>query len=193
MIAIKIPENISSILQSIPISGDIVRADQSNHCTMFYMEKDPSIEDCLKIIPLVQKITEKTKPFIINLKSYTSFPEGKYGFPVVVKFNSPELNNLRKEIKNVFEENDIEFSNKFPKYISHITLQYNKKHIETNKFDELAFPIQSICLYVNKNDKEILFVEFPFGKLVKYSHDSLNDFSGLFEKLASNDVLLQKK
>ena len=189
MTYIDIPTNISQILQSIPLDGEIVRADPSDHCTLFYFEQEVNLDFALKIIPIIQKITAKTKPFIINLNKYSAFSSGKYEFPIVVKPKSPELMKLRAEIKDAFEENDIEFSNKFPKFVPHITLAYIKQELPDGKFDEVAFQINKInfCLNTDNKEKDILKVEFPFGNVVKYSNAYLDKFSGYFEKLAAND------
>jgi len=188
MLSISVPENISKILQSISLNSEIIQGDKSDHCTCFYFEDDGmEIETVLKIIPLVYKITQKIKPFIVNIKSYDSFSEGKYGFPIVSKINSKELIKLRNDIKDIFEENDIDFSKKFPKFVPHITLAYAKKEC-SGKFDEIAFPVQSISLYYNTDSKqkENLYVEFPFGKIIKNSSSFLDHFAGYFEKLAYN-------
>lgn len=191
MLAIKVPENISSVLQSISIDSEIVRSDPSDHITSFYFEDEMNVEEAVKIIPIIFSITQKTKPFIINFDSFSSFPEGKYGYPLVCQLKSSELLKLREEIKKSFDKNDIKFSNKFPKFIPHITIGYYKNKIKDSKFDKLSFQVNKISLYVNSDnkEKETLYVEFPFGKLVKYSNDCLEDFSGQFQKLAYENTI----
>ena len=181
-----IPSNISEILQSIPLSGKIVRADPSDHCTLMYFEDDMDLDYALKIIPIVANITSKTKPFIINFSKFSSFPSGKYGTPIVCILKSPELIKLRTEIKNAFEDNDIDFSNKFPSFKPHITLGYYEEE-HSGKFNEVAFPVNKIIFELNSDnkEKETLKVEFPFGNTIKYSEALLDHISGHFEKLAN--------
>ena len=182
-----IPSNISSILQSIPLSGKIVRPDPSDHATLFYFEQEIDLDYALKIIPIVQKVTTKVKPFIINFSKFSSFPSGKYGTPIICPIKSSELIKLRSEIKNAFEDNDIEFSNKFPQFKPHVTLGYYEEE-HSGKFNEVAFPCNKIIFELNSDnkEKEILKVEFPFGNTVKYSEALLDHISGHFEKLAND-------
>jgi 2'-5' RNA ligase len=188
MLSIPIPQNISEILQSIIINRKLVRADPSDHCTLFYFEDDMNIETVLKVIPLIFEITQNVKPFIINFDSYQNFPEGKYGFPYVCQLKSTELLKLREQIKKIFDKNNIKFSNKFPKFIPHITVGYYSEDINKKKFNEIAFPVNKISLYVNSDnkEKETMYVEFPFGNVIKNSSSFIDEFAKHFEKLAVN-------
>lgn len=192
MLAIEVPESVSTILKDISLPGKLLKKELHHHITMFYFSDDLEMDQILKIIPVVYEVTKKIKPFIVDANSYTTFPKGKYFFPVIAKIKSKELMSLRKEIKKVFDDNDIEFNQKFPNYISHLTLEYNKENIEDGKFNEIAWQVNNIKLYCGDKNKEQLLIEFPFGNIIKNSTLYIEKFCDHFQKLATNDIKIQK-
>lgn len=185
MLAINIPVNISQLLQEINLTGSIIRKDPSDHCTLFYFEDGLDMEAILKIIPVILDVTKEIKSFNIGIDSYTAFPEGKYGFPVVCKIKNKDLMKMREKIKKALDKNDIKYSTKFKEFIPHITLSYQDEKVKDDKFDELIWPIKNIALYCGDSNKEKLYVEFPFeGSKEKYSSVCLDGMAEYFEKLA---------
>lgn len=192
MIAIDVPTNITDIINDINLPGECLKKEVNHHITMFYFEDELEMEDILKIIPIVYEVTHKTKPFIINTKTYSSFPKGKYGYPIVAQIKNKQVLSLRNEIKKAFIKNDIKFDQKYPDYKPHLTFEYNKKELDETNFNEIAWPINKITLFAGDKNKEQLLVEFPFGNIVKNSYLYLDNFSGYFEKLAINDTKIIK-
>lgn len=185
MLAINIPVNISRMLQEINVPSEIIRQDYADHITCFYFEKFDT-EDILKIIPVILNITKSINVFNISVDSYKSFPEGKYGWPVICEIESKELNKLRDKIKKEFDKNDIEYSKKFPKFIAHTTLSYVKEKVKNKKIDEIIWPVNNISLYCGEDNKEKLYIEFQFeGNKEKYSSDCLNEIAEYFKKTAT--------
>lgn len=184
MLAINVPTNISNILQEIDLPGNIVRKDASDHITLFYMEKF-DIDDILKIIPIVYEVVGKIKSFNIGIDSYSSFPEGKYGFPIICKVKNKDLIKMRNKIKKALDDNDIKYSTKFKEFIPHLTISYQSKECKNKKIDEIIWPVKNIALYCGDSNNQTLYIEFPFGSnKEKYSSECLDYMSGHFEKLA---------
>ncbi len=184
MIAIECPENVSSIIKDIELSGKCLKKELHHHITCFYFKDDIEMEKILKIIPIVYDITSKVKPFIISSSKYTSFPKGKYGYPIIAQIKSKELVKLRNDIKKAFNDNDIEFDQKFPNFIPHLTIEYNKDEINDGKFNEVAWQVNNIKLYCGDKNKEQMLVEFTFGNIIKNSSLFVDKFAEHFEKLA---------
>ena len=186
MLAIPIPDNISKILQSIQMEGKLIKKDNSDHCTLIYFEDCLDMEDILKIIPVISDVVKEIKGFNLGVDSYTAFPEGKYGFPIVCKIKNKDLMKMREKIRKALDSNDIKYSTKFKEFIPHITLSYQDEDVKSGKFDEIIWPIKNISLYCGDSNKEKLYVEFPFeGSKEKYSSECLDEMSGYFEKLAT--------
>lgn len=185
MIAIELPTNISSILQEIKIDGKLIKQDFADHITCLYLNKNVSMEVIQELIPIIYDITKDVKPFIIKADKYKSFPKGKYGHPCIIEVKSKELNSLREKIKKALEKNDIKYNDKFPKFLAHITLGYFKDEVDDCKFDLIAWPVNKICLYGGDDNKEKVFIEFPFGGgKEKHSSEYVDQLAGHFEKLA---------
>jgi len=180
MIAIECPENISYIIRNLDISGKCLKEENNHHITMFYFPDNIEMEKVLKIIPIVYDVVNKVKPFIINTSNYKSFPKGKNGYPIVAQIKSKELIKLRNDIKKAFIKNDIEFDQKFPNYIPHLTLKYNEKQCD-GKFNEVAWPVNNIKFYCGDKNKEQMLVEFPFGNLIKKSSLFIDKLAEHFE------------
>ena len=192
MIAIEAPENVSSIIKDIELPGKCLRKELHHHITLFYFPDDLEMDKILEIIPVVYDVVSNVKPFIISASKYNSFPKGKHGYPIVAEIKSKELVKLRKDIKNSFDENDIEFDQKFPNFIAHLTLEYNKEQCD-GKFNEVCWPVNNIKLFAGDKNKEQMLIEFPFGDTIKNSSLFIDEFAGHFEKLANGTKITQNK
>ena len=187
MLAIPVPENISELLRDIKVGGKQLCDDKSDHITVMYFS-EMSMNDTLKIIPIIDELTKKQKPFIISIKKYTTFVKGKNGFPVICKIKNANLMNLRKDIKKSFDKNDIEYDNKFLEYIPHVTLEYNEEEVKDKEFDEISWQVNKISLYCGDKDKDQIYIEFPFGNLKKYSSSFIERLSEHYLKLSDDEL-----
>lgn len=176
MLAIPVHQNISRLLQEIDLD---IEKDPSNHITMFYLGDNIPISRILKIIPEVYDIIQETGPFMVEVSGYTTFPEGKHGYPVICPVKSNELQNLRKKLKSAFHQEKIKFDDTFKEYNPHITIGYSPDKVKDQKFNKIRFAISEIALYGGDEVDTRLFVNFPFS-IVKKAR--LNEFSDIYCK-----------
>jgi 2'-5' RNA ligase len=176
MLAIPVHQNISRLLQEIDLDID---RDSSNHISMFYLGDNIPMSRILKIIPVLYDIIQDTKPFTVEVSSYTHFQEGKHGYPIICPVKSKELQNLHYKIKKEFNKNNIKFDTTFKEYNPHITLGYSPDIIKNQKFQKIEFAITEISLYGGDESDTRLFVNFPFSIIKKAK---LNEFSDIYCK-----------
>lgn len=182
MIAIPINDDVSSLLREIDVPGE---RELTSHLTLFYLGDNLSFEKLNEYMPLIHNITSKQKPFILSFKNYTCFEKNKNGYPVICKVKSPEVIEFRKKLKEQFDDNKVEYSNKFPTFKPHITLSYSKKELDNEKFPEIAFQVNKVSLYGGDEGKSKVYVEFEFGGGKKLSSGYVEEMSSYFCKMAN--------
>jgi len=159
MLAVPVSPDISRLFREIEV--DAYR-DPSDHITLFFFGDYLEIGRVLKIIPVVFDITSNMKPFEVTTTKITTFPKGDKGYPVIAEIKSPQLEDLRNNIKKAFESKNIKFDERFQDFKLHITLGYSKKKPKSIRFDKFKWIISQIGLYAGDNADSRLFVNFPF-------------------------------
>ncbi len=181
-LGIEIPIEISEELSKIKVPGK--KEDPAYlHVTMFYLGDKVKPEEVAKAMVAAYSIIKNTEPFKIKGRTVTSFPEGKYGFPIIIEIESDELISLRKKIKNKFEKEKIEFSNRFPDYRPHLTLSYSPKEVEEFNIKPISCKVESIVVWGGDDAKEGINIYLPLKGVKKVATLELE--SELFLKFAS--------
>lgn len=185
MIGLKVPAGIAEKLSKISVPGKKESAEMM-HITMFYFEKELTIKNILTITKILYDAVKNVPAFSIKGKKALCFPNGKYGYPIIVPIESDELLNLRKAIAKKFDTNDVKYSKKFPEYKPHLTLSYSPKEMEEKKIESVSWKSEEIVIWGGTDDEPQVIVSIPFSFGKKASKFELGYiYSEIFEKLAT--------
>lgn len=135
MIGLKVPEEISERLSKISVPGKKLPAEEM-HITMFYFENKLNIKDIVKITQAMYDIIKKFEQVRLKGVTISTFKKCDDGVPVIVPIVSDELVDLRKKMAKKFDNEDIDYSKKWPEFRPHLTLSYSPKEIEDKKLDK---------------------------------------------------------
>jgi 2'-5' RNA ligase len=185
MIAIPVPAEVSSLLKSMKIPGS---RDASDHITLFYLGDNIDIKTINKCLKACLKITEKTKPFLVNIEKCTNFPEGKHGFPIICPVENKEIFKLHEKLTKVLDRNKVEYSKKFPEFKPHLTLSYHNEELPEQNFSRICWQVRSISIYGGDSGKERIYAELSFGSgenNIKKSSEYIYELCNNFHKLST--------
>src|SRR5689334_15345551 len=144
MLAVPISQDISRLFQQIDVEAE---RDQSDHITVIYFGDNMPIKQISKLLPPMFGLTSEMKPIEAEIQKITCFPEGKHGFPVIAEIKSQGLQDFRKNILKILDNNKIKYEDAYPEYRPHITLGYAKEKIKDTKIDKFKFSISEVKLY----------------------------------------------
>lgn len=135
MIGIKIPEDITDKLSRISIPGKKISQEEM-HITLFYFENKLNIKDTVLIVQAMYDATKKMDPVSIKGTTISTFKKGDDGIPIIIPIISEDLLNIRKKIAKKFDDEEIDYSKKWPEFKPHLTLSYSSKEMEDKKLDK---------------------------------------------------------
>lgn len=135
MIGLKIPEEVAERLSKISVPGKKLPKEEM-HITMFYFENKLNIKDILKITQIMYNVSKKIEPIHIKGTTISTFKKGDDGVPIIVQIVSEDLSIFRKKMAQKFDDEDIDYSKKWPEFNPHLTLSYSSKEMEDKKLDK---------------------------------------------------------
>src|SRR5690606_38545516 len=144
MISIPIPQDVSEYLRQIDVP-DVKKRDSSDHLTLFYLGDNIPLDTINDAIEACITITEKQKPFLIDVNGYSCFPKGEK-VPVVCRVKNQEIFDLREDLKKRLDKLNVEYSKKFPTFKPHITLSYNDEKVPSKKFPKICWQVNKLAI-----------------------------------------------
>ena len=164
---IKVPSNVANILSKLDVPGK-KESIEGMHITLAYLGKESSVEEILKIFPVLYDICKDQKVFDISTNKVSSFPKNEDGIPVFCEVKSAQLSKLRNKIIKAFDKNEIEYDKTYPDFNPHITLSYSQTvKPESFTFPEVDFVISEIELYAGAYQKQGVNIRIPLGSSSK--------------------------
>ena len=186
LIGLRIPEEISKKLSKISVSGK--KEDPAGfHITMFYFDRKLKTKELSDIVGILHKNLLKFSPLKIKLKEIKHFSKNEDGFLIIVPIISNDLIELRKFLAKQFDEHNIKYSKKWPKYNPHLTLAYSNEEPEDKKLkEELFWTSKELFLYSSDkfefgNLETGTHIYLPFGKNASLKYEILRLASFIFE------------
>lgn len=146
ILGIKVPEEIAKQLERIDAPGERVPRNEK-HITLLYLGDDVPLEDIATVTIAAGHLTEDFKPFEVEIKEVTTFPEGDSGVPVICPVLGDELHRLHDELMASCDEEGVEYSKKFPTYKPHVTLSYSHEPVQGHEFRPLSWLCTEIVLW----------------------------------------------
>jgi 2'-5' RNA ligase len=162
IVCLKVPYNIAKTLSGIDVPGDHVPTEEK-HITILNLGDDLSIQTIGKSVITCARVTEKMKPFQVQLNGYSTFPKGKLGIPIICHVQSEELHELHDQLSKAFDSSGIEYSKKFPEFKPHVTLSYCDEKIHDKKFkNSFTWTATDLVLWGGEHGDERIFTVFDF-------------------------------
>jgi 2'-5' RNA ligase len=163
-LGIRVPNETARLLGGLEVPGKR-EANSSLHVTMFFFGDEVSIEALAEIMKATYGVTSQAKPFTVRTSQLTSFPAGDDGQPIICRIESDALHDLREKIREVYEANKVEFSNKYPDYKPHVTLAYNDgaEPFQEARIPTVEWGAHELVLWGGDSGDDKLVVTFPFA------------------------------
>lgn len=161
ILAIKVPEDVSSVLSSIKVPGMKVPQDEK-HITLLYLGDNLSIDTLGEIIIETARVTEHVSPFQVKLNGLTSFPKGNDGYPIICPIEIGELFMFHDRLVNVFDKRGIEYDKKFPDFKPHVTLSYSEERPKDRLFKEISWVCEDVMLWGGDEGEHRMATRFEF-------------------------------
>lgn len=118
-----------------------------------------------------------------RVKKINCFPAGDDGGPIKGEVDSEELKSLRQELATFLDENDIDFSKKFPDFNPHITLSYADEEIAEKTLSKpIEWVISELILWPAKFGDQGMTVHLPLGK-----GEDLISMANIFQQLSQDE------
>ena len=160
MVSVPVPREVSRLFTTLEIDGNRTPSD---HITILNLGDALLMETIVKTIPFIYNITSNMDPFLVTAKRITTFPSGENGYPIIAPVEAPQLHELHNKLKRVFKRNNINYSDKYPKYKPHVTLGYHNKKINKIKLPKTQWQVNEIALYCGDQQDERIYVSFPLS------------------------------
>lgn len=165
MIGLKVPEEITEKLSRISVPGKKSPPEEM-HITMFYFENKLNIKGIIKIVQVMYDVIKKCESLAIKGTTVSSFKKGDDGVPIIIPIISEELLELRKKLAKKLDNEEINYSKKWPEFKPHLTLAYSPKEMEDKKLDKnISWKADEVILWAGDwhSDPGIL-VSMPVTK-----------------------------
>ena len=161
-LGIAIPHDTARLLHTIEVPGD--RVDVSTmHVTILYLGNDVPIQELGRAIVAAYDVVSRHRSFLLKSRKVTSFGPGDYGYPIVCRVESPELHELRTQLRTAFDEVGVEYSDKYPTYKPHVTLSYSEEQMADKAFPHLEWAANELTLWGGDQGDDRLSCTFPFS------------------------------
>lgn len=184
MIGLKIPDEVIDRLSKISVPGKKLPKEEM-HITMFYFENKLKIKDVVKIVQAMYDVTKKFESLSIRGVTLSTFKKGDDGVPIIIPILSEDLLDLRKKLAKKLDNEEVNYSKKWPEFKPHLTLAYSPKEMEDKKLDKsISWKASEVVLWAGDwhSDPGIL-VSMPVTK--KASKFEMSYIAAeLFESLA---------
>jgi 2'-5' RNA ligase len=180
LVGLKIPAEVSRLLVNIDVPG---KRDKSDHLTMLYIEDDLSPNVVAKICKVMPGLLDKHKPFEAFIKKITCFSKGDDGVPIIGEVVSDELIKLRSDLADLFDEEKIKYSKKFPDFNPHVCLSYNKTKFKNIKLPTpIKWMVTEVIIWCGSESDNGIVVSFP---LYSKSSNAILMLADSFSKIAN--------
>lgn len=125
MIALRVPQDAARLLNRIAYNtpGNN-QAASDMHITIISLGDGIPVSTLAKVMSVCYEITSNTAPFTVTVDRIDSFKPGQDGTPIIMPILSDEIHKLEQVLKAKLDENQIEYSKKFPEFKPHVTLSY---------------------------------------------------------------------
>lgn len=162
-VGLKVPAEVARILAQIEVPGE--REDSSQyHITMLNLGDEVSLDTIAQAVEATFEVCRKRKPFSIEAKEVSTFPQGNNGTPLIVLVSSDELQSLREDLAQAFDAAKVSFSKKFKEFIPHVTLSYLKEgEFRDRPLESIVWTAYEVVLWGGDKGDERLSVTFPFS------------------------------
>lgn len=155
---IRVPENISSILSAIDVPGTKVPAHDM-HVSLLYISRSNSTEELKHISRVVHRTLYNKLHTIITFSQVDYFDAGEDGYPIIIKFDNQELQQIHNDLKTAFINENIKFDNSYPTFNLHITLSYSQEKIEPFKIPEMSFNAIGVQLIEARKEIDWMYLK----------------------------------
>ena len=171
-IGLKVPHETARLLAQVEVDGE--KSDLSSmHITMIYLGKNQPIEAITKATQVAFEVTSRSKPFMVETKTVSSFPPNpEDGIPLIALIESEPLHALRDALTAAFDAAGVSYDKKFPEYRPHVTLAYKKATGDSEvgleappdqTIPTVAWGAGEMVLWGGDKGDEKLMVTFPFA------------------------------
>jgi RNA 2',3'-cyclic 3'-phosphodiesterase len=161
-IGVRVPHEVARLLDQVKVPGECVPTHEK-HITVLYLGKEVPLEQVGHAVVAAAEIASKVTPFRCTVESYTCFPKGDDGVPIISPVISPELHTLNETLKKAFDEANVTYSKKFPEYKPHVTLSYATEPVDTQPMGPLEWSVYEMVLWGGDAGDDRLAVTFPFA------------------------------
>lgn len=158
-IRIRVPEHISSVLSHIDVPGKKVPTNDLHISLLYISEKANSPEELKHISRVVHRVLYNRFNTTVTFSKVTCFEESPDGYPIIIKFENAELQQINKDLKESFTHEGISFDNTYPDFNLHITLSYYNSAIEDFQIPEMSFNAIGVQLIENKKEVDWFYLK----------------------------------
>lgn len=120
-IFVPLPEDIA---RQFPLEGKEKEDSSPSHVTVLYIGDLADSDKQKKLIDVVQKTASVLNPFEVNLGKVEEFVNDKNQKVTHSSVEGKDLHKLHNILKGVFKLIGIPFSDKYPEYKPHVTIEY---------------------------------------------------------------------
>ncbi len=161
-IGVKVPAEAAEELSKIQVPGDSTSTEDM-HVTLIYLGKNVPIPEVLQAILACYMTTKRCAPFTCQVQSISSFPKSSdSGIPIIAQVICPELHKLHDLLVNSMNLLEIEFSDKHPKYIPHVTLAYSDQEMRNAmKIKPISWLVKELVIWGGDHGVERIAVSLP--------------------------------
>lgn len=187
-LGIRIPHETGRLLSQIEVPGEKTSLSEL-HVTLLYFGDEWPISEISKSLEATYDVVSNFHPFIAKMQKVTSFPKSPDGkVPIITRVESDELHELRDKLAKKFDDEKIEFSKLHKDFKPHVTLAYDDKEPDEEKFHPVEFAVSEIVLWGGDHGDDRIFVTFPLAGPGMDKNALLIKKVEIFDKIAGNPL-----
>lgn len=159
MIGIKIPEATARVLAEIPVDGE---PSAHPHITILNLGDDVPIPTLADMMVAAYDVAAKHSPFTVRTSLVSSFPS-EDSVPIIARIESDELHDLWNDLRNAFDQVDLEYSKKFPNFSPHVTLAWADEQPEDQRIPTIEWGAHELCIWGGNSGEGRVLIHMPFS------------------------------